>query len=343
MPRVTLIEGDGIGPEVVASARRVIEAAGSDIQWEPVAVGVATKESFGEALPSAALESLRRNRVGLKGPVTTPVGAGIPSVNVQLRKELGLYACVRPIRSLPGVPCLYSDIDLTIIRENTEDLYTGIEHQIAPGVVEGLKVITEKASLRVARFTFQYAQQAGYSRVTAVHKANIMKLTDGLFLNCCRQAAQEFPNIAFDDKIVDNLSMRLVMQPQEFGVLVAPNLYGDILSDLAAGLVGGLGLVPGANIGEDCAVFEAVHGSWPEAAGKGIANPTAMILTAAMLLRHLGEEATAQAVEEAVKATLREGSCVTRDLGGSTTTEEFTEAVINHLPAYSEPCSKGVG
>jgi isocitrate dehydrogenase (NAD+) len=343
MHRVTLIEGDGIGPEVVAAARRVVEAAGADIQWEPVAVGVAAKESFGEALPPAALESLKRNRVGLKGPVTTPVGTGIPSVNVRLRKELGLYACVRPIRSLPGVPCLYPDIDLTIIRENTEDLYTGIEHEIVPGVVEGLKVITEKASLRIARFAFQYAQQAGYSKVTAVHKANIMKLADGLFLNCCRQAAQEFPHIAFDDKIVDNLSMRLVMQPQEFGVLVAPNLYGDILSDLAAGLVGGLGLVPGANIGEDCAVFEAVHGSWPEAAGKGIANPTAMILTAAMLLRHLGEEATAQAVEEAVRAALLEGSCLTQDLGGSATTEEFTEAVINHLHVYSRLRSKGAG
>jgi isocitrate dehydrogenase (NAD+) len=334
MHRVTLIEGDGIGPEVVVAARSVIEAAGADIQWEPVAVGVTAKESFGEALPTVALESLKRNQVGLKGPITTPVGAGIPSVNVGLRKELGLYACVRPIRSLPGVPCLYSDIDLTIIRENTEDLYTGIEHEIAPGVVEGLKVITEKASLRIARFAFRYAQQAEYSKVTAVHKANIMKLTDGLFLNCCRQAAQEFPHIVFDDKIVDNLSMRLVMQPQEFGLLVAPNLYGDILSDLAAGLVGGLGLVPGANIGEGCAVFEAVHGSWPEAAGKGIANPTATILTTAMLLRHLGEEATAQAVEEAVKAALREGSCLTRDLGGSATTEEFTEAVINHLHTY---------
>jgi isocitrate dehydrogenase (NAD+) len=343
MHRVTLIEGDGIGPEVVVAARRVLEAAGADIQWEPVAVGVTAKESFGEALPTVALESLKRNQVGLKGPVTTPVGSGIPSVNVGLRKELGLYACVRPIRSLPGVPCLYPDIDLTIIRENTEDLYTGIEHEIAPGVVEGLKVITEKASLRIVRFAFQYAQQAGYSKVTAAHKANIMKLTDGLFLNCCRQAAQEFPRITFDDKIVDNLSMRLVMHPQEFGLLVAPNLYGDILSDLAAGLVGGLGLVPGANIGEGCAVFEAVHGSWPEAAGNGIANPTAMILTAAMLLQHLGEEATAQAVEEAVKAALREGSCLTRDLGGSATTDEFTEAVINHLHTYSRPRSKSVG
>ena len=261
MHRVTLIEGDGIGPEVVVAARRVLEAAGADIQWEPVAVGVTAKESFSEALPPVALESLKRNQVGLKGPVTTPVGSGIPSVNVGLCKELGLYACVRSVRSLPGVPCLYPDIDLTIVRENTEDLYTGIEHEIAPGVVEGLKVITEKASLRIARFAFRYAQEAGYSKVTAVHKANIMKLTDGLFLNCCRQTAQEFPRIAFDEKIVDNLSMRLVMHPQEFGLLAAPNLYGDILSDLAAGLVGGLGLVPGANIGEGCAVFEAVHGS----------------------------------------------------------------------------------
>jgi isocitrate dehydrogenase (NAD+) len=288
----------------------------------------------------------------------SPSSPGIPEVEPDGPEGAGNHACGRrdfqcqrwtsqgtrpvclcaphPLLTRRTVP-LYPDIHLTIIRENTEDLYTGIEHEIIPRVVEGLKVITEKASLRIARFAFQYAQQAGYSRVTAVHKANIMKLTDGLFLNCCRQAAQEFPNIAFDDKIVDSLSMRLVMQPQEFGVLVAPNLYGNILSDLAAGLVGGLGLVSGANIGEDCAVFEAVHGSWPEAAGKGIANPTSMILTAAMLLRHLGEEETAQAIEEAVKATLREGSCVTRDLGGSATTEEFTEAVINHLPAYSEP------
>lgn len=331
MHRVTLIKGDGIGPEVVAAALKVLEAAGSDIQWEPVTVGIPALEESGDALPPVVLESLRRNRVGLKGPATTPIGRGIASINVRLRKELGLYANVRPIRSLPGLPCLHADVNLTIVRESTEDLYAGIEREIVPGVVEGLKIITSKASLRIARFAFQYARQTGYQSVTAVHKANIMKLSDGLFLNCCRQVAQEFPDIAFDDKIVDNASMRLVMRPQEFGVLVAPNLYGDILSDLAAGLVGGLGVAPGANFGEDCALFEAVHGSWPEAAGKGIANPTAMILTSAMLLRHLGEQPMAQAVEQAVQSALAEGTHLTQDLGGSSSTMEFTEDIIGHL------------
>ena len=331
MHRVTLIEGDGIGPEVVAAARHVLDAAGAKIEWETVAVGTQADPGPGEGLPPFVLESLRRNQVGLKGPVTTPVGKGIPSINVRLRKALGLYANVRPIRSLPGVPCLYPDVNLTIVRENTEDLYAGIEHEIVPGVVEALKIITRKASLRIARFAFQYARQAGYKSVTAIHKANILKLSDGLFLDCCRQVAQEFPDIVFDDQIVDAASMRLVMRPQEFGVLVAPNLYGDILSDLAAGLVGGLGVAPGANIGEDCAIFEAVHGSWPEAAGKGIANPIAMILTGTMLLRHLGEEAVAHRVERAVKTTLAEGKHLTQDLGGSAATAEFTETVVSHL------------
>lgn len=331
MHRVTLIKGDGIGPEVVAAALKVLEAAGADIQWEPVTVGIPALEESGDALPPAVLESLRRNRVGLKGPATTPVGRGISSINVRLRKELGLYANVRPIRSLPGLPCLYPDVNLTIVRESTEDLYSGIEREIVPGVVEGLKRITRAASLRIARFAFQYARQTEYKSVTAIHKANIMKLSDGLFLNCCREVAQEFPDIAFDDKIVDNAAMRLVMHPQEFGVLVAPNLYGDILSDLAAGLVGGLGVAPGANFGEDCALFEAVHGSWPEAAGRGIANPTAMILTAAMLLRHLGEKAMAQAVEQAVQSALAEGAHLTQDLGGSSSTMELAEDIISHL------------
>ena len=331
MYRVTLIEGDGIGPEVVASARRVLEAVGLDVEWEPVAVGVAAQDAVGEWLPSHVLDSIRRNRVGLKGPVTTPIGEGIPSINVRLRKELDLYASVRPVRSLPGVRCLHPDVNLTLVRENTEDLYAGIEHEILPGIVESLKLITRNASLRIARFAFQYARQTGYTRVTAVHKANIMKLSDGLFLDCCREVADEFPDIAFDDRIVDSVSMRLVMHPQEFGVLVATNLYGDILSDTAAGLVGGLGMVPGANIGENCAIFEAVHGSWPEAAGKGIANPTALILTAAMMLSHLGEEAKAQLVQRAVMSTLEEGVHLTRDLGGTASTDEFTEAVIDHL------------
>ena len=331
MYRVTLIEGDGIGPEVVASAQRVVEAAGVDVEWEPVAVGEAARRESGEWLPSDVLESLRRNRIGLKGPVTTPVGEGIPSINVRLRKELDLYAGVRPVRSLPGIACLHRDVNLTLVRENTEDLYAGIEHEILPVIMESIKLITRDASLRIARFAFQYARDTGYSRVTAVHKANIMKLSDGLFLDCCRQVAVDFPDISFDDRIVDSVSMRLVMHPQEFGVLVATNLYGDILSDTAAGLVGGLGMVPGANIGQDCAVFEAVHGSWPEAAGKGIANPTALILSGAMMLRHLGEEAKAQSVQRALTRTLEEGSHLTRDLGGTASTEEFTEAVISHL------------
>ena len=335
MRRVTLIDGDGIGPEVVAAARQVLDAVGVDIEWEPVTVGERARSAHGESLPVSVLESLRRNQVGLKGPVTTAVGEGIPSINVRLRKELDLYACVRPVRSLPGVRCLYPDVDLTLIRENTEDLYAGIEHEILPGIVESLKLITRNASLRIARFAFQYAERAGYSQVTAIHKANIMKLSDGLFLECCREVAGEFPHIEFNDRIVDSASMRLVMRPQEFGVLVATNLYGDILSDLAAGLVGGLGMVPGANIGESCAIFEAVHGSWPEAAGKGVANPTALILSAGMLLRHLGEEQKAESVEKAVVSTLEEGTHLTRDLGGSDGTREFTEAVISHLDSLS--------
>ena len=329
--RVTLIEGDGIGPEVVAAACQVVDAIGINIDWEPVVVGEGARRAEGESLPSSVLESLRRNGAGLKGPVTTAVGEGIPSINVRLRKELDLYACVRPVRSLPGVRCLYPDVNLTIVRENTEDLYAGIEHQILPGIVESLKLITRDASLKIARFAFRYAEQAGYSKVTAIHKANIMKLSDGLFLECCREVAGEFPHVSFDDRIVDSASMRLVTRPQEFDVLVATNLYGDILSDLAAGLVGGLGMVPGANIGESCAVFEAVHGSWPEAAGKGVANPTALILSAVMLLRHLGEEQKAESVENAVVATLKEGAHLTRDLGGSAGTREFVEAVIGHL------------
>ncbi len=332
MHRVTIIEGDGIGPEVVASARRVVEATGLDVEWELAVVGEAARRQGAEdLLPIKVLESIKRNKVGLKGPVTTPVGEGIPSINVRIRKELDLYASVRPVRSLPGVACLHSDVNLTLVRENTEDLYAGIEHEILPGIVESLKLITRTASLRIARYAFQYAKQTGYSRVTAVHKANIMKLSDGLFLNCCREVAGEFPDISFDDRIVDSVSMRLVMYPQEFGVLVATNLYGDILSDTAAGLVGGLGMVPGANIGEDCAVFEAVHGSWPEAGGKGIANPTAMILSGVMMLRHLGEEAKAQSVQRALYRTLEERSHLTRDLGGTASTGEFTDAVISHL------------
>jgi len=323
----TLIEGDGIGPDVVGAALQVLEAARAPIRWEPMLVGQRAYERTGALLPAGVLASIKRNRIALKGPLTTPVGEGMPSLNVRLRKELDLYACVRPVRSLPGVPALYADVNLTVIRENTEDLYAGIEHEIIPGVVESLKIITKAASLRIARFAFLHVRQAGYRTVTAIHKANIMKLSDGLFLDCCRQTAREFADIQYTEVIVDNACMKLVMHPHAFGVLLTPNLYGDILSDLAAGL----GVVPGANIGDESAVFEAVHGSWPEAAAQGIANPTALILTAAMMLRYLGEEERARAVEGAVRCALAEGIHITPDLGGTATTQDFTDAVIRCL------------
>ncbi|MBI4235959.1 MAG: NAD-dependent isocitrate dehydrogenase [Chloroflexi bacterium] len=329
--RVTLIEGDGIGPEVVGAAVRVLEAAGARVEWEPVLVGEKAREEYGVLLPEPALESIRRNGAGLKGPITTSIGEGIPSLNVRLRKELDLYACVRPVRSLPGVSAPYLDVDLVIVRENTEDLYAGIEHETVPGVVESLKVITRVASLRIARFGFEYAVREGFSHVTAVHKANIMKLSDGLFLNCCREVAAAYPALRYDEVIVDNACHQLVVRPQQFSVLVMPNLYRDIISDLGAGLVGGIGLVPGANVGDSAAVFEPVHGSWPQAAGQGIANRTAMIRTAALLLRYLGEAATSGRVERAVVATLGEGRVLTRDLGGQAGTADFTDAVIAHL------------
>jgi isocitrate dehydrogenase (NAD+) len=329
--RVTLIEGDGIGPEVVEAMVRVVEAAGAEIEWETALVGERARETYGDALPRETLDAIRRNGVGIKGPTTTPIGEGIPSLNVRLRKELDLYACLRPVHSLPGVRALYDDVDLVVVRENTEDLYAGIEHEIVPGVVESLKVITRAASLRIARFAFEYAIHEGRDRVTAVHKANIMKLSDGLFLDCCREMAAQYPKTRYDEVIVDNACQQLVMRPQQFSVLVMPNLYGDIISDLAAGLVGGLGVVPGANIGDGCALFEAVHGSWPQAAGKGIANPTAMIRTGGMMLRHLGEAAIADRVEQAVGAALQEGSVRTQDLGGTASTQEFTEAVLGQL------------
>ena len=329
--KVTLLEGDGIGPEVVNAAVQVVEAAGGSIEWERMPLGEAAKETYGDFLPGEVLESVRRNRAGLKGPVTTPVGEGIPSLNVRLRKELNLYASVRPVRSLPGVRCLYPDVNLTVVRENTEDLYAGIEHEVVTGVVESLKIITRVASLRIARYAFNYAIEEGFDHVTAVHKANIMKLSDGLFLDCCREVAQGYPAIRYDEMIVDNTCLQLVTRPQQFSVLLMENLYGDILSDLTAGLVGGIGLVPGANIGDGVAVFEAVHGSWPQAAGQGIANPTAMIRTSVMLLRHLDEGEVAERIEQAVVRTLGEGQALTHDLGGTAGTKEFTQAVIGNL------------
>ncbi len=328
---ITLIPGDGIGPEIVAATVRIIEASGIDINWETQILGSQALEKFGATLPEAAIESMRRTRVALKGPIMTPVGKGFTSVNVGLRKALDLYANVRPVKALPNVPCRYPELDLVIVRENTEDLYAGLEHIVVPGVVESLKIITEKASTRIARYAFEYARANGRTKVTAVHKANIMKLSDGLFLECFYNMAKEFPDIEADDKIIDNCCMQLVMRPEQFDVLVLENLYGDIVSDLCAGLIGGLGLAPGANIGEQGAVFEAVHGSAPDIAGQGIANPTALLMSAIMMLRHLGETDAAKRVEDAMFAVFEEGTALTKDLGGSAKTAEFANAIIEKI------------
>jgi isocitrate dehydrogenase (NAD+) len=285
----------------------------------------------GDPLPESTLAVIRRNRVALKAPLTTEVAVGRPSVNVALRKGLDLYACVRPIKTLPGVTSRYVDIDMVVIRENTEDLYCGIEHLVVPGVVETLKLITEKASLRIARYAFSLARRDGRKKVTAIHKANIMKLSDGLFLECCRRVAREYPEVGYDELIVDNACMQLVREPTRFDVLLMANLYGDIISDLGAGLVGGLGVVPGANIGDEYAVFEAVHGSAPDIAGKGIANPLAITMSGGLMLRHLGEEKAALALDEAIRSVLKAGRMVTRDLGGRASTQEMADAIIDRL------------
>jgi isocitrate dehydrogenase (NAD+) len=325
--RVTLIAGDGIGPEVVAAAVRVLEATGAELLWEPAAAGLTALEETGEPLPAATLDSIRATGVALKGPTTTPIGTGFTSVNVGIRKALDLYANVRPVYTLPGVESRYENVDLVVVRENTEGLYSGVEHYVVPGVAVSLKIVTEKACTRIAQYAFDLARSQGRHRVTAVHKANIMKLTDGLFLDSVRAVAADFPDIQYDEAIVDAMSMHLVQAPERFDVLVMDNLYGDILSDLAAGLVGGLGLTPSANIGENAAVFEAVHGSAPDIAGQGIANPTAVIRAGAMMLHHLGDHARAAALEHAVVAAVA-GSVRTRDLGGSASTEEFADAVM---------------
>ncbi len=330
---VTLIPGDGIGPEVSAAVVRILAASGVPIQWEEHQAGARALAHYGDPLPKAVLESIERNRVALKGPITTPIGEGFASVNVRLRKELDLYANLRPVRSLPGVPTRFDPVDLIVVRENTEDLYSGLEHVVVPGVVESLKIITERASLRIARFAFEYARREGRRKVTAVHKANIMKLSDGLFLDCFRRVARDYPDIETEEKIVDNACLQLVMNPQQFDVLLLENLYGDIISDLAAGLVGGLGVVGGANLGERIAVFEAVHGSAPDIAGKNIANPTAMLLSALMLLRHLGETEAAERIFAALCRVLAHRQIRTRDLGGTATTTEFTDAILAELEA----------
>ena len=326
MRRITLIEGDGIGPEVTRAVVTILDAAGLQVEWEPQVAGVLALERHNTPLPPELLASIERNKVALKGPVTTPVGGGFTSVNVGLRKALNLFVNLRPVWSIPSVPSRYSGIDIIIVRENTEDLYAGIEHEVVPGVVESLKIITEDASTRVARFAFEYARTHNRKRVTAVHKANIMKMSDGLFLRCVRQVGEQFPGITCDDRIVDNACMQLVLNPTQFDILLLPNLYGDIVSDLCAGLVGGLGVVPGANLGEEIGVFEAVHGSAPDIAGKGIANPTALLFSALLLLRHIGEGAMADRIMNAVVATLTDG-VRTRDLGGTATTMEYADAI----------------
>ncbi|MEJ7622572.1 MAG: isocitrate dehydrogenase (NAD(+)) [Pyrinomonadaceae bacterium] len=330
---ITLIPGDGIGPEIVAATVRVIEATGVDIAWESQILGAQALEKYGSTLPDAAIEAMRRNKVALKGPIMTPVGKGFTSVNVGLRKVLDLYANVRPIKTLPGIKARYPGLDLVIVRENTEDLYAGLEHVVVPGVVESLKIITEKASTRIARYAFEFARDNNRKKVTAVHKANIMKLSDGLFLECFYNMAKEFPAIEADDKIIDNCCMQLVMRPEQFDVMVMENLYGDIVSDLCAGLIGGLGLAPGANIGELGAVFEAVHGSAPDIAGQGIANPTALMLSAIEMLRYLDERDAAERLEKALLEVFVDGKTITRDLGGTAKTNEFARAIEEKINA----------
>ena len=326
--RVTLLPGDGIGPEIAASVVEILEAAGAPIEWERHEAGEEALRLHGDPLPPSVLESVKRNSVCLKGPITTPVGRGFKSVNVRLRQTLDLYANLRPVKTLPGVVGRFDPVDIVVVRENTEDLYSGLEHVVVPGVVESIKVITERASTRIARFAFEHARAHGRKKITAVHKANIMKLSDGLFLDCFRKVAEEYQDVLADDVIVDAACMKLVMAPSRFDVLLLPNLYGDIISDLAAGLVGGLGVTPGANLGLTGAVFESVHGSAPDIAGQGIANPTALPLSAVMMLRQLSMPAVADRVEKALTSALVDGSAKTRDVGGTATTRQYTKAVI---------------
>jgi isocitrate dehydrogenase (NAD+) len=331
--QVTLIPGDGIGPEVAAAARRAVDATGVRIDWETVELNADVIKKTGESLPQYVLDSLERTRVGLKGPVTTPIGGGYTSVNVALRKRLDLFANVRPVHSLPGVVTRFDDvkIDMVIFRENTEDLYSGLEHEVVKDVITSLKVITRVASARIAEYAFAFTKATGRKQVVAIHKANIMKLADGLFLRCAREVAAKYPEIEYRELIVDNAAMQLVIRPEKFDVLLLPNLYGDIVSDLAAGLVGGLGIVPGANMGEKHAVFEAVHGSAPDIAGKGVANPTAMMLSSVLMLIHLKEHEAANRLQKAVEKVYATHQAVTPDVGGQATTEEFTDAVIGAM------------
>jgi len=330
--RVTLIPGDGIGPELAEATRRVLDASGVAFEWEVQDAGEGVMAQYGTPLPDHVLESIRRNKVALKGPITTPVGSGFRSVNVTLRQVLGLYANLRPARSIKGLETRYSDVDLVIVRENTEDLYAGIAHMVGKDAAESIKIITRAASERIARFAFEYAVANGRRKVTAVHKANIMKMSDGLFLESCRTVAADYEGkIEFEDRIVDNMCMQLVQKPELYDVMVLPNLYGDIVSDLCAGLVGGLGVAPGANIGTEASVFEPVHGSAPKYAGMNKANPTALLLSGVLMLRHLGEQVAAERVEEAIRLVIAEGKYTTYDLGGDAGTSQFADAIIERL------------
>jgi isocitrate dehydrogenase (NAD+) len=330
--RVTLIPGDGIGPEVTRSVLRVLDAVGFRVAWDEFSAGAAALQEHGTTLPEPLLASIRKNKVALKGPITTPIGEGFTSVNVGLRKALDLYANLRPVWNLPNVPSRFQNVDLVIVRENTEDLYAGLEHTVVPGVVESLKIITREASTRIARFAFDHARRHTRKRVTAVHKANIMKLSDGLFLDCARAVARDYPEIQYDERIVDAVCMHLVMHPEKLDVLLLPNLYGDIVSDLCAGLVGGLGVVPAANLGTDgVGVFEAVHGTAPDIAGQDKANPTALLLSAVLMLHHLDEGERAKRVMNALWRTLADDSARTMDIGGRATTTQFTDAIVAAL------------
>jgi isocitrate dehydrogenase (NAD+) len=332
---ITLIPGDGIGPEVTDATVRILEATGLQFDWERCNAGQEAYEKYGEYLPKGLLDSIERTRVALKGPVTTPIGGGFPSINVSLRKHFELYANFRPIRNLPHIPTRYPDVDLIIVRENTEGLYSGIEHEVVPGVVESLKIITEKACLRISRFAFEYARKNKRKKIHSIHKANIMKLSDGLFLRCSRAISKEYPEITYGEHIVDNTCMQLVMNPYQYDMLLLENLYGDIISDLCAAFVGGLGLVPGANLGDNVAVFEAVHGSAPDIAGKNIANPTAVLRSALLMLRHLGEQEAAWRIRTALEKVYRQRDKLTRDVGGKAGTSQFADSVIEAM--QSEP------
>ncbi|MEW4452216.1 isocitrate/isopropylmalate dehydrogenase family protein [Bremerella sp. JC817] len=331
--QVCLLSGDGIGPEITTVVQEVVKAAGVDIQWVPCQAGLSAFEKYGDPLPQETLDNIRQTKVALKGPLATASGKGFRSVNVALRKELQLYANYRPARTLKGVPAPFDDVDLIVVRENTEGLYSGLEHTVIPGVVESLRVITEVGSRRIAKFAFETARSLGRKKVTCIHKANILKLSDGLFLDTCNDVAKDYPDIQYDDCIVDAAAMKMVMNPHQFDVLVMENLFGDILSDLASGLVGGLGVTPSGNLGTDAAVFEAVHGTAPDIAGKGLANPTALLLSSTMMLKHMGETAAANQIESALFSVLEEGKTLTGDMKGSATTSQFCDAIIAELGA----------